>query len=374
LLILISARYWISPPAMPPAPASDRWQLTRTLVTAGVIGVTTVAAALLWRRHLKLQANRSAAKRAAAAGGQVPSLFEEIREALEREAIEQLAELPSEELQAEFASASAWVGSEDGGSLGVERKLELYGAYKQVSVGDAPADRPWGMEASMKWEAWRKQLGCPRAEAMAKYVNALDRLAPSWRSSGSSAATSASSTDGGKPAAYKPDGGAGMGFTVSTMGRIGDPDKADDVDETPVGQLCEKIAEGEVEDACALLRRFPTLAFQKDKDGMTPLHWAADRGEQLVAQVLVSMLKMQPPAAILGCLNAKDPAGDTPLHYAVNTENVELARLLCAAGADPGAENDDGETPESLADGQEPWSSAPGVFDASAHAALAARA
>ena len=84
-------------------------------------------------------------------------------------------------------------------------------------------------------------------------------------------------------------------------------------DETPAGQLCQKIADGDVEakgcpttalvavirnqEAFALLRRDPKLAteaivltvstptlfaalsLEADKDGMLPLHWAADRGD-----------------------------------------------------------------------------------------------
>jgi len=279
----------------------------------------------------------------------VPSLAEEIREALEREAAENFAELPSEDLQARFAAAAAWVG-EAGSDLSTEAKLRLYGCYKQVSAGDAPPDRPWGMEASMKWDAWHLHRGCSRGEAMKRYVEALASLAPGWESSGGAAASAA----GGK---HKADGSSGLGASVSTMGRLGDPDQADDVDETPVGQLCEKIAEGDVEEASAILARHPDLAFQKDKDGMFPLHWAADRGELEVARVLIQIARKKSSEALVSCLNAPDASGDTPLHYAVNTDNVELARLLVTSGADQSAKNEDGESPEDLADGQDGWDS-----------------
>lgn len=59
---------------------------------------------------------------------------------------------------------------------------------------------------------------------------------------------------------------------------------------------------------------------------MSPLHWAADRGELEVAQTLVAILQRKPAAEAAAVLNARDASGDTALHYAVNTDNLELAR------------------------------------------------
>jgi len=193
----------------------------------------------------------------------------------------------------------------------------------------------------MKWEAWRQHAGFSMADAMRGYVAELDDLEPGWR-------------DGAAPKAEraKPDGSSGMGFAVSTMAAAEDDG---DVDETPVGQLCEAIAEGKVAEASAILRRQPELAAQVDKDGMSPLHWAADRGELEVAQTLVAILQRKPAAEAAAVLNARDASGDTALHYAVNTDNLELARALVAAGADAHVENEDGETPLGLAEGQESW-------------------
>merc|ERR1719492_11142 len=88
---------------------------------------------------------------------------------------------------------------------------------------------------------------------------------------------------------------------------------------------------------------------------MAPLHWAADRGALEVARVLVRMAGETPEAAAR--LNARDSNGDTPLHYAVNTDNPELARLLLGAGADAAVKNADDETPAELAEGQDGWDS-----------------
>lgn len=49
----------------------------------------------------------------------------------------------------------------------------------QVAVGDAPAQGPrFGIEASMKWEAWRQHAGFSMADAMRGYVAELGGLEP----------------------------------------------------------------------------------------------------------------------------------------------------------------------------------------------------
>lgn len=318
---------------------SDGGRLALLALTCAVGAAGIVVACYVQRSHAK----RERGRQKEAPGG--TGLDDGIKEALLREAKELKRAPPDEALQEEFAKASAWVG-EAGGSLSTEAKLGLYGCYKQFSSGDAPAQKPWGgMEASMKYDAWSKLRGTSRCDAMRKYVELLGAVAPTWNTQDPAETKTAS---GG----HKPDGSSGMGLRVSTMGTIGNPDEAPD--ETPVGQLCAKIENGDIGGACELLLEQPRLAFQEDKDGMAPLHWAADRGVMDVARVLVQMACEQPTLeARAACLNARDGTGDTPLHYAVNTDNPELARLLVEAGADPSVENEDGETPASLAEGEE---------------------
>jgi len=71
------------------------------------------------------------------------------------------------------------------------------------------------------------------------------------------------------------------------------------------------------------------------KDGTTPLHWAAHRLDLEIAQMLLE--RGANP-------NAQNLFGATPLGEAVSGANVPLVRMLLEAGADANAANFDGET------------------------------
>ena len=72
-----------------------------------------------------------------------------------------------------------------------------------------------------------------------------------------------------------------------------------------------------------------------DRDGMTGLHWASDRGHEDVAKLLISR----------GCeLNKQDDSGNTALHIAVMAGQKEMIRLLLDAKADSTMVNADGDT------------------------------
>jgi len=256
--------------------------------------------------------------------------------------------LESDGEMAAFKQATEWARSPAASRLSTEVQLSLYGYYKQATVGDCSGTQPWGMEASMKWKAWHSQAGLTPGEAMKRYVTVLDYAAPGWR-------------QGGEAPEDPDSGGVGLGPAVSRMGAINDPDKPADADETPVGRLCDQVSKGEIDAVRKALQTNPELAFQKDKDGMTPLHWAADSGDEEVVLMLLAMLGEGPEA--FKKVNIRDDNGDTPLHYAVLTERRSVAELLAARGADLYAENDDGETPCALAIAQG-WG---GIFAAATH-------
>ncbi len=111
----------------------------------------------------------------------------------------------------------------------------------------------------------------------------------------------------------------------------------------------------------------------RDAIGMTPLHYAAYRGEPAVAEALIAggadldvkdSMGMTPlhAAAFQGHpdmvetllkagaeVNAKDRAGNTPLHYAVFVKDASTVKLLLASGADGTLVNARGASPAAMA-------------------------
>jgi acyl-CoA-binding protein len=57
--------------------------------------------------------------------------------------------------------------------------LELYGLYKQASVGDVRGDRPGMLDfkGRAKHDAWNSRKGMSQSEAANAYAELVDRLA-----------------------------------------------------------------------------------------------------------------------------------------------------------------------------------------------------
>ena len=110
----------------------------------------------------------------------------------------------------------------------------------------------------------------------------------------------------------------------------------------PVGasEIHQAAARGDISGVERLITANPALVNARDRDGATPLHWAVDRGQRLVAETLL---------AYDADVNARKPNGVTPLHIAAALGRKELAELLIADGADVNATDRLGRTPLFLA-------------------------
>ncbi|KAI9522072.1 hypothetical protein NQZ68_039895 [Dissostichus eleginoides] len=59
-----------------------------------------------------------------------------------------------------------------------EEMLQVYSLFKQASVGDVNTGRPgmFDFTGKAKWDAWEKQKGKSKEDAMSEYVSLVDQL------------------------------------------------------------------------------------------------------------------------------------------------------------------------------------------------------
>lgn len=236
-------------------------------------------------------------------------------------------------------------------NVGTSVKLQLYGWYKQALTGDCstPAPSAMQMEAHAKWEAWHKCKGSPASFAADQYVETLSDAVPQWR------------TQTVQKTTKKPADGAGLSFgkSVSTMKNPICEGGKEDI--SKAGKLNQSIADGKVDAVTSILKKDADLWFRPDKSGMISLHWAADRGQMEIFAVIITAATGR--GNLEDHINFKDKNGDTPLHYAAMSEHAEVAKLLVSHGADPDLKNKDGESARDQVDkGNNVWAE---IFDAS---------
>ena len=102
------------------------------------------------------------------------------------------------------------------------------------------------------------------------------------------------------------------------------------------GDIHNAAKAGDLVKVKALLKDHPDLVFNKDNDGRSPLHWAANSGHKDVVELLLTN-KAE--------VNAKDNNGGTPLLYATAGARWNVAQLLLANKAEVNAKDSDGRSP-----------------------------
>lgn len=59
-----------------------------------------------------------------------------------------------------------------------ETLLQLYGLYKQVTIGNIDIPQPWAIqiEKRAKWDSWKLFENMDKLKAMARYVEVVENL------------------------------------------------------------------------------------------------------------------------------------------------------------------------------------------------------
>lgn len=197
--------------------------------------------------------------------------------------------------------------------------LILYGYYKQGSEGSCSVPKPswYDMKAKSKWEAWQKLGDMPRDEAKKLYIKTIKELDSDF----DDVICQSKSKEQWAKVSSMPDEEI-----------IAESDKT----------LIDYIKGGIIADvkACLNLAGILSSINKIDKEGLAPIHWAADSGFSEVLEVLIDA----------GAdVNLQDSEGQTALHYASSCGQTECIKSLLHHGARADITDNEGCTALSVA-------------------------
>ena len=197
-------------------------------------------------------------------------------------------------------------------------KLLLYGLYKQVTKGDAPAFfLSLSFQEQSKHHAWAQFREMPKEVASEQYI----KQASDILKNGGSISKSPS-------------------FGVGVSSRPTEPEPVKEDDMTPEQRVLVAAGADNVDTLRVLLEGGVSVD-QRDEGGQSALHMAADAG----ALDAVGLL-LQYGANVL----ASDQYGISVLQAAVIAGHVPVCKILLEHGADPDQPDQDGDTPRNCAE------------------------
>lgn len=199
--------------------------------------------------------------------------------------------------------------------------LQLYSLFKQGTVGKCNTPKPSWLDGKnrRKWEAWKSLDDLPSIDAKEQYVALVQKYAPEL--------TVALGNEAGIKESW---------VAVSSLCKTDEPDLV--YNELSILDAARENCSDRVAE---LLAKRPELRHEKDEDGLTALHWAADRNATAALQAALDG----------GCpVDAVDESGQTALHYAASCGHIESAQILLRAGASLLKDEDDSSPLDVAAD------------------------
>ncbi|KAH6561403.1 hypothetical protein BASA50_009506 [Batrachochytrium salamandrivorans] len=232
-----------------------------------------------------------------------------------------------DELQEAFIEAVAQIQAYKGPSFQTTSLLKLYALFKVATLGQCTIARPgiFDFQGRAKWDAWNDISDMPQSLAKLQYVSLVEELLNLRSETGDALSDSNRHTNSAVLA---------TGFRVSSMNNS--RETISDADKT----IFEWAEEGSVPHVNEMLQAGICINV-RDKEGMSLLHWAADRDYLDLAKLLLEH-GIQ--------VNAQDNTGLTPLHYALIVESRQMVDLLVHTGhARTDIADKEGETPLDMA-------------------------
>eukprot|EP00009_Paramoeba_aestuarina_P000894 CAMPEP_0201515002 /NCGR_PEP_ID=MMETSP0161_2-20130828/6688_1 /ASSEMBLY_ACC=CAM_ASM_000251 /TAXON_ID=180227 /ORGANISM="Neoparamoeba aestuarina, Strain SoJaBio B1-5/56/2" /LENGTH=259 /DNA_ID=CAMNT_0047911703 /DNA_START=61 /DNA_END=841 /DNA_ORIENTATION=+ len=217
-------------------------------------------------------------------------------------------------------------------ALSDAQKLQFYGLYKQVTEGKCNTSCPsfWDLTGKAKWNAWNALGDLSSEKAKEELFDSFFSICPGGVNLDGEAEEMSEECKGRERAG----GQGGMGPVFSRM--VLDEEEGDQEDVTNNTVFTDIVRRGQVDELHSLIQKNPSIIDEKDDNGMTPLHTAAD-SEQLECVKL--LVESGAP------INLQDDSGQTPLYIAALCDFEEIALFLLEKGADPSIPDESGETP-----------------------------
>eukprot|EP00096_Caligus_rogercresseyi_P015235 TRINITY_DN7680_c0_g1_i1.p2 TRINITY_DN7680_c0_g1~~TRINITY_DN7680_c0_g1_i1.p2 ORF type:complete len:247 (+),score=71.42 TRINITY_DN7680_c0_g1_i1:1200-1940(+) len=230
----------------------------------------------------------------------------------------------AEELIETFESAASYIKSQGHlMNLSEADMLYFYGRFKLITKGKCEDPKPgfFDLKGKRKWQAWIDVSDLEDEEAALQYIERLSEIHPDWDKESD-----------------KPDGKHWV--SVSTMVKEPEEDK-EDSDKT----IFDWLKENNSSKVKSLILEHPECALSKDDSGLSPIHWAADRGAKDIVSILLN--------SVPEVCDARDDEGQTALHYASSCGHLDIVEALKASGSDLKAVDADGCTPLDIAFNEE---------------------
>lgn len=205
--------------------------------------------------------------------------------------------------------------------------LRFYGLYKQATAGRCNISKPgiFNMQGRAKWTAWNDRGEMSKEAAMIAYVNALNEIEPDWNIDSSSAASNTRKT-----------GWVSVSRPCIDDDDVLQPNDKNFIDHVKEGNLDEilslfssRMAIESMDSSTDLIK----LLNERDESGLSPIHWAADRGHSTILELLLTH------GADVNLVDGD--CGQTALHYAVSCGHMDSVKILLKHGADPSIRDSD---------------------------------
>lgn len=192
--------------------------------------------------------------------------------------------------------------------------LAFYGLYKQATVGRCNTSKPgiFNMQARTKWNAWNDLQDMSKESAMQAYVDKLNGIKREWDGEGDDEGTVGSG-----------ESKKTFWASVSTPVFFDDADVIEDANKT----LIDYVKDENIDIVRGILQGQKSINVNdRDTDGLCAIHWAADRGNAGILELLLRH------GANVDELDAE--SGQTALHYAAACGHSECVEILLKHNAD----------------------------------------